>query len=378
MKKKYNVLLVGLIVIVLLTSCWDRRLLKDHSLIMAIGYDLNEDGTISKTVTFPRETIVNIGQSSDSEATESHTITTTGPTVGASDLDLERYLSQRFDRSKARILLLGEDLARDGIYAALDSMYRDPRGPLSALVAVVSGRAEQGLTMENQQSFFVSEFYYNLLKSSEESGIIVCENIQSICPVILSRRKDIALPFISAEHETNEINISGLALFTGEKMTGTLNLEESIMYLILTDNISKKAKFNLKISDDQQDNQKNYATIAIRNEKRKIDVKPNPVQPVVNLHLTLQIEIEEFAKNHLYRKGAIGKLEKQVSKQLMELAHQTLDKMKEANNDSLGIGEKIRAYHYKVWEKVDWNELYPKTVFHIDFDVEIVQHGVIN
>lgn len=378
MKKKYNVILIGLIIVVLLTSCWDRRLLKDHSLIMAIGYDLNDDGTISKTVTFPRETIVNIGKSSDSEATESHTITTTGPTVGAADLGLERYLSQRFDRSKARILLLGEGLARDGIYAALDSMYRDPRGPLSALVAVVSGRAEQGLTMENQQSFFVSEFYYNLLKSSEESGIIVCENIQSICPVILSRRKDIALPFISAEHETNEINISGLALFTGEKMTGTLNLEESIMYLILTDNISKKAKFNLKISDDQKDNQKNYATIAIRNEKRKIDVKPNPVQPVVNLHLTLQIEIEEFAKNHLYRKGAIGKLEKQVSKQLMELAHQTLDKMKEANNDSLGIGEKIRAYHYKVWEKVDWNELYPKTVFHIDFDVEIVQHGVIN
>lgn len=377
-KKIMNLFLFSIIICLLLTSCWDNRLLKDHTLILAIGYDLNDDKTISKTVAFPSETVANNEQSEDSGATMSNTLTTTGTTVGDADLHLERYLSKRFDRSKARVLLLGENLAKEGIFSTLDSMYRDPRGPLSALVAVVSERAKDGLEIDNKQSVFVSGFYYDLLTSSEESGIIICKNVQSICPIILSGRKDVALPFISAHQDNDEAKIDGLALFSGDKMTGTLNIDESIMYLILTDDISKKAKFNLKISDYEEDSNKNYITIAIRKDKRKFKVEETAGQLSVNLHFHLQVEIEEFAKNHLYKKGEVGKLEERIDEQLTLLAYQTVERLQEANNDALGIGEQVRAYHNELWDQDKWRDLYPTIPFEIDFEIEIVQHGIIN
>lgn len=377
-KKIMNLFLFSIIICLLLTSCWDERFLKDHTLILAIGYDLNDDKTISKTVAFPSETVANNEQSEVSGATMSNTLTTTGTTVGDADLHLERYLSKRFDRSKARVLLLGENLAKEGIFSTLDSMYRDPRGPLSALVAVVSERAKDGLEIDNKQSVFVSGFYYDLLTSSEESGIIICKNVQSICPIILSGRKDVALPFISAHQDNDEAKIDGLALFSGDKMTGTLNIDESIMYLILTDDISKKAKFNLKISDYEEDSNKNYITIAIRKDKRKFKVEETAGQLSVNLHFHLQVEIEEFAKNHLYKKGEVGKLEERIDEQLTLLAYQTVERLQEANNDALGIGEQVRAYHNELWDQDKWRDLYPTIPFDIDFEIEIVQHGIIN
>src|SRR5699024_8881000 len=122
--------------------------------------------------------------------------------------------------------MIGEKLAEYEIFPTLDSMYRDPRGPLNASVAIVKERAEEGLMIQKNQSFFTSEFYYDLLKSSEEAGIIKRENVQSICPVLLSGRKDIALPLINIDNDDNA-RIEGLALFTGDKMTGQLGEKES-------------------------------------------------------------------------------------------------------------------------------------------------------
>src|SRR5699024_8970422 len=148
----------------ILTSCWDKQLLKEHSLILAIGYDLNDDNTVSKTVTFPSEAVNNQAQEGGGQG-ESEVMVTAGNTVGDADIQLERYLAQKFDRAKTRMLLIGDKLAEYEPFPTLDSMYRDPRGPLNASVAIVKERAEEGLMIQKNQSFFTSEFYYDLLKS---------------------------------------------------------------------------------------------------------------------------------------------------------------------------------------------------------------------
>src|SRR5699024_11723906 len=117
---------------------------------------------------------------------ESEVITTTGRTIQEADQKLEHVLPFKFDRSKARVLLLGKDLASHGIYSFLDSLYRDPRGPLDAIVAVVDGEARDALFGRKYYSLEVSEFYYHLLKNTEETGIIISEDIQSIVPTLLS------------------------------------------------------------------------------------------------------------------------------------------------------------------------------------------------
>lgn len=60
------------------------------------------------------------------------------------------------------------------------------------------------------------------------------------------------------------------------------------------------------------------------------------------------------------------------------MAKKTLAKMQEANNDSLGLGERVKAYHHSTWKKTDWKEVYPEIPIEARFNVEIVRHGIIN
>src|SRR5690625_4959517 len=147
-RKMKRMVIFVLLSCIILTGCWDKRLLKEHSLILAVGYDLNDDNTISKTVAFPQEKANSESQSEDKPNGKTETLTSTGNTVGDSDIKLEQVVSQKFDRSKARILLIGGKLAKKGIFPTLDTMYRDPRGPLGASVAIVSDRAEDGLNIK--------------------------------------------------------------------------------------------------------------------------------------------------------------------------------------------------------------------------------------
>lgn len=372
---KITMLIGSIIAILLLTSCWDSRLLKDHSLILEIGYDLNDDETISKTVAFPEETVSNGTQ--EGGQSESEVITTIGKTVGAADIELERHLAQRFDRSKAQILLIGKKLAKHGIFKTLDSMYRDPRGPLNASVAVVDERAEEGLKVKKDQSFFKSEFYFGLLNSAEEDGIIKRQNVQSICPVLLSGRKDIMLPYIKVIGDKDAF-IEGLALFSGDKMTGNLTNDQSIISLILTEEVKKNVKLNVRISDDEEDEQSNYVTFIIVKEKRDFNVFVESDKVKTNLDFYLRLEIDEYPKNNLQKQTEVEKLERQIAEQLKKLALETIETVQEANSDIFGIGERVRAHHYELWKSIDWKEVYPEVPIDVRFEVEITRHGIIN
>lgn len=372
--KYIRIILIAITIPLFLTSCWDSRLLKDHSLILAIGYDLNDDETMSKTVTFPHESE---SLSKEENKASSETITTRGNTVGDSDIDLERRLAQKFDRSKARVLLIGEKLAEYGIFPTLDSMYRDPLGPLNASVAIVEKTAKEGLEIKEDQSFLKSSFYFDLLKSAEDNGVIKRGNVQSVCPVLLSGRKDITLPLIKVGEKQNAY-IKGLALFSSDQMTGSLDEDESIMALILLNEIKHKLQMNLKITDAHKEFEKNFVTFSVLKEKRKLTVSEKDERISANFHINLQLEVEEFAQDHLYNEGKVQELENKIEKSLQELANKTIAKTQQANSDIFGIGEKVQAFHHDSWEKLNWKETYPEVEFQTDLDVEIIYHGIIN
>lgn len=364
------------IICIVLTGCWDKRLLKEHSLILAIGYDLNDDGTMNKTVAFPQE------GSGDTEGNssngKSNSITTSGDTVGDADLELEQILPQQFDRSKARVLLIGRKLAEAGVFSTLDSVYRDPRGPLSANVAIVEETAEKGLKRSDHFSFLVSDYFYELLNSAEHGGIVKVENVQSVCPIILAGGADVVLPLFTYDEKKETMKISGVGLFSGEKLTGELEEKEAIMYLILKNEVARKIKLNLRISDDKEQHDKNFVNFEIRKEKRDMHIDTKNENIHVSLQYHLQIEVNEFGRDHLYREKQAKRLAKSLQTKLTELAEATLNKMQEANNDSLGIGEKLKAYHKDTWGKIDWKETYPYIPIDVQFTVDIYQHGILN
>lgn len=375
---KYNYFIVLMIILTLLLSaCWDQRLLRDHSLVLAIGFDREDENHIKKTVTFPKVTN-EIASATESEASESLTLTAIGNTVRDTERELDSRMPQKFDRSKARVVIFGKELAREGIYSTLDSIFRDLRAPVNAYLAVYNGEAEDALNIKPEQALMVSETYADLLTTAEQTGITKNELIQLSGPKIRSKGSDLVLPYLSYDEESKEAIVDGAALFFTDKMTGSLNNDEATMYLILSKQIKKNAELNFKVHDTEEDPQMDYVNISYRKTKRKIDIDTTNNDVHVNIDLTLEVEVEEYAADHLYDVDKVKELEKKIEENANQLAKETIIKMQEANSDALGIGKRVKAYHHNTWKKIDWIKKYPDIDIDVDFEVDIVRHGITN
>lgn len=369
-------IVVSIILLLLLTGCWDQRLLKEHSLILSIGYDLTEDGKIEKTITFPDKSG---GGGQVSMSTNTEIISVIANTVKDAETKTDEYSPEKFDRSKAKVILIGKDLAESGIFPTLDSVYRDLRAPLYASVAIVDGTAKDALEVEDTYSLLTSEFYSELLKTASNAGIIKDDNIQEICPVILSDGKDIAISQIALMDNGKRAKITGSTLFNGDKSSGELSLDENIMLLTLMGEKNKNRKMNFLVDPDQERREKQYVNFSIRNEYQHVTwERTGDNDLTVTVKLSLQIEIDEYASDHLYDEDKAKYLVDAITKQSEKRAKKTIEKIQEANNDTLGIGEKIKAYDPQLWQKVNWKEMYPEITIEPEFDIEIIRHGILN
>src|SRR5690625_5065637 len=171
MKQYFNLLIIFVITsTLLLTGCWDRRFLKDHTLVLTICYDREDETYIKNTVTFAKETN-EVADIEKAESTDSHSLSALGHTAKDAEIKMDKKIAQKFDRSKANVIVFGKDLAEEGIFSTLDSIYRDLRGPLNANIAIYDGEAEEALNIKSEQAPMVSDIYRELLKSADRAGI---------------------------------------------------------------------------------------------------------------------------------------------------------------------------------------------------------------
>lgn len=365
--------------LVILTACWDQRLLRDQSLILAIGYDKAENNALKKTVTFPKNT--NAGSQNDEQNLSeqgSNTLSVIGNTVKNAENKMDESITEKFDRSKARVIIFGTDLAEEGIFSTLDSVYRDLRGPLHANVVIFNGEAEDALNIKSDQAAITSDLYDDLLESADKAGITKNKSVQHACPIILGEGKDLVLPYLSIDEPKDEVVVEGVALFHKDKMVGSLNIYQSTMFLLLSKQLAKYTSLNFEVNDKEKDPIKRFVDFKVQKNKRHIELNTDDEDIHAKIKMEIDIEIDEYAANHLSDEKKMNKLRRKIEHKLNELAEETITVTQEANSDVLGLGEMLKAYHYNVWEKINWEEVYPEMNIDVDFSVNIIRHGLLN
>ncbi|MBW8349556.1 Ger(x)C family spore germination protein [Bacillus sp. IITD106] len=359
----------------ILSGCWDQRLLKDNSLILAIGYDQVDD-KIMATISHP---LASAGgpSKSPSPPSGSELLSSIGNTARNAEVRIERKVPEKFDVSKVKVVLLGRELASQGVFSILDSTYRDLRGPLNAKVVIVKENAKDGLSIKAHESMTVSDYYSELLHTSEQGGITQNANVKTICPIILSEGKDFVVPYLTVGQK-DKAKVIGLAMFDDDKFSGTLGLKESSMYLILSDNVKKTLPLNFKVGNKYKKNDKNFVSIQVLKIKRKIKIDDTDGNIKAKVKIDVKLSIEEYPEDHLYEKKQINQLNKKIQKHLNKLADSTIKKMQKANSDALGIGQRVKAYHHETWKTMDWKKVYSEVPIEVEINSEIIQHGIIN
>jgi Ger(x)C family germination protein len=363
-------------VLLLLTGCWDQAMLNQTKLITAGGFDYTKDGKVLTTAAVPQSVAAEAGKGT----IVNQIFSASGYTARQSRLRLDRKVAERLDASKNQIILFGEDAAKQDIYQLLDVFYRDPKSALNAKLAVAKGKASDIINTrfdEPKMSTGVGEYLSDSIRSGEESATVPKENIQTICPLMFDPGQDFALPYLEPLKKT--VGIRGVALFHEHKLVGTIREPLSVTYTMLTGEKHTIAMSKTeKIFNNKKPELMNYVTIKVKKNKRSFNVDVTPEGKIsADIKLKVKIIVTEYPSNNLTTPDEVKEVENRLSKKLTKDAHKVIDQLQAMNSDPFGVGRHVMAYHYPVWEKLDWNKEYPKIDFTASIDVDVIGHGII-
>lgn len=375
--RKFISLICIFLSVLLLTGCWDQRLLKDLKLVFTVGFDLGENEEINSHVAIRETKKLSIG-GKPGEATVA-VVEGNGITLRDTRLELDRRIPGEFSPSKMRVYLLGEELAKQDLYSILDILYRDPKAPLGAKLAIVQGKAEEVIHMQTIKETLLTEAITDLLVNSEDHTIVQNETVQTVCPVMFDPSADFSLPVIN-KIETHDIETVGMGLISERKFTGvTLDAEHSTILLLIANKKGKIAQLNMMVMPEEENIRNRYMTLNIGKAKAKMNATVNsPSDIKVTIDLKIKGTIAEYPKNHLVDKKVVKELEEKATEHIQAQSEEVIKIIQEANSDILQIGQHLKVHHNKTWKELKWREVYPTIEIITNVSVDITGTGIIN
>ncbi|WP_452470879.1 Ger(x)C family spore germination protein [Paenibacillus farraposensis] len=160
---------------------------------------------------------------------------------------------------KYGVILYNASLARRDLYPYLDVLYREPDYPTSHVkVAVVDGPAGEILEQQSIGSLLIGEFITKKIRSLEEMCVFPEMTLETLLPPMLDPGQDFALPYLSKEEE--DVIARGIALFHGQRFTGSLDTEQGALYVLMTGKWKKTARFVERIHSGPVGDAQNFIT----------------------------------------------------------------------------------------------------------------------
>ncbi|WP_281976096.1 Ger(x)C family spore germination protein [Halobacillus litoralis] len=368
--------LMALICLLMLTGCWDERQFKNVKLVLSMGYDVGEEGGIIQTVSIPsvRRSVEGPGEE------RIQVISTPAHTPREARDKLDQMISETFDPSKVKVILLGEELAKKNIFPLLDELYRNPNSNLNSYLAIADdGTARDVIDTKNTSETRISQYIGGLLEAAVYSTHATGENLQLLCAELLEPGIDFSVPMVKVDEEKQLITFAGMGLFHDKQYSGEkIEPDQSTLYMLLQGKRGKIARLTAKVSDEHEEEMLNYVSVNVMssNQDLKLEIKDNEV--TAHLKLKMKVRIVEYPSDHLYVKGKVGRISNKLAEVLTAESEQIVSQLQEANSDILGVGRRVKAFHPKVWKELDWDKDYPEITIKPKVEVEILQHGITN
>ncbi len=382
--KKILEVIIAIIVLISLTSCWDQDIYEKIGFILNTGLDLGSDGKVLITQSYPiiSETAGSGGGggSGGSDENKSAVIHAESYLLRESR-DLFRLSSpQQLEGGKLQSILIGIDFARERNISEYFELYeRDIQSTVQASVVVVDGGAGELITKgvrfkgKPRLGMYINE----LLKRNSRAGYcadtdIIEYDIKNTTPGISP-----IVPMIKLEDD--DIKVTGTALIDRDKMTGQLDTRETVcLYLAMGQ--TKQSEFVFDLPEEIQ-SEKKKGVVFTRKVKTKSTIKFLDNAPTIHFDIKLRVILDEYAWGDITNPEYEKKLEDSLNACIKKCLESTFKKLQAAKCDAFGIGDKIRAYYYKYWMSIGeldgWKEIYTKMPVTFDVKSQIVRFGEI-
>ncbi|MCP1137289.1 Ger(x)C family spore germination protein [Paenibacillus polysaccharolyticus] len=381
---KYRAVISLILCTSLLAGCWDREEINDVAFVIGIAVDKEGDEYRSSLqIALP-------GQSgaSGSEGGGGGTngdkpwfiLSNTDRTLRGTTLQGQKSLSRRIYYAHRRTILIGEELAREGVAPMLDLFTRFPLNRLSAMPVVTRGEAHKVIDTDAPIEKFPSEMVRELCFLNMRNP----RSLKTFIDSILDEGVDPFLPIASVSDNVPQdwkgaitnIKLDGLAIFKKDKLVGMMDKAPADA-LILAMGEANEPEVMIKAPRGKGD-------MFIKLNENNSSLLPKIVNGKVS------VTIQMYAKGVLVdNESDYGDRREKEILNLNEAVHRKIKEdieegvrlvQKKFKADILGIGRSIHRQLPKEWDKIKdrWEVLYPDVQVSVEPHVIIENVGIVN
>ncbi|GAB7387074.1 Ger(x)C family spore germination protein [Bacillaceae bacterium] len=362
----------------LLAGCWDRREIEERTSVVAIAVDrIEQAGHPLYRVTVQIPIPIQIasggtgggGGKSGLEAVR--VMSATGKTFIEGMNNLQKRLNQQMFVGHTRIIAFGERLAREGIGEVLDGLRRDPQVRRLMWPIVVKGEAIELLKANPKLEQIPTVFLLSMVETGTKLKLLPKVTLGRLFVAVSNPAEEPILHYVQVED--NDVKLNGIAAFKGDRMVGFLNDEEMSNWLRIAERMNGG---DITFPFGKQ--KTNHVTFHPRFNHAEYHLSEKNGKIAADIFIEIEGNIVETSSpTHFNRQSAIRRLEKELEHALEKESRTLIRKVqKELRSDILGLELKLRAFHYDVWRRIDWEKAFPEADIDVSFDVKLRRTGM--
>lgn len=375
-----------LLPIFLFTGCFNYRELNEIAIASAIGLDKTSDGYIVTIQVMNTKKASETGTSNDQ--LKFITFTTSGVTLQDAIRKSILDSSRRIYPNHVQTLIIGEDLAKNGISDVLDMFFRgvEFRKQTSVLIAKNSTAEEVLNVVTPLESLNSKNIRDGLSVDSKYLGIGDNISFEDLVGTFLDSNKEIILPSVSINGtksegekieniETADPSVrlieSSLAVFKDDHLVGFLDNKQSIDLNFVRNKIN-----NTILTYECGDNK--YLSSEIMSNKTSIEFSESPLKAQIKINGILNIN-EITCDIDLEDPVVIDEIEADLEEELKNDVYNTIKYIiEEYNSDVFGFRDFLYKNKTKYYKEIkdDWyDSIFPNMDIDVDVNFNLTGKG---
>ena len=371
--------ILSLIMLFCLTGCWNYKELNDYSIVSGVAID-KKGNEYEASVLISNSPKSN---SSESNSSQSQVVVYSGKgnSIFSALKQIGLISPNELYFGSFSILVISENVAKEGIDSAIDFFVRYPNARKNFYVVLSKGTsAKDTLKIMTPLSSFPSQKITDNVESTTElQGIISSINFNDLLSTILSDGAEATINCIEIEGDEEKgssqenlessepeayTKLGNLGIFKNYTLVDWANRDESLGINMI----------NGKISEMFLDIEYNegYVVIDSTSFSSEVNVKLKDNKPFVSIDLSGEARIIEVKGDiDLKDSKVIEELQKKANKKIKKRVNQAIELAIKNKTDIFGFGQKFYQEYPKYFKSVkdEWNNNLDKIEINVKSDL---------
>lgn len=350
-------LILLLIIILILPGCYNYKELNEIAISSAMGIDkINDEYIITIQIINTEKN----NENSNAGQTKFTNYEGRGKNIQEAIRNLTNNVPKHIYPNSMQILIINEEIAKEGIYDILDFFFRKTESNKQVYPLISKNTKANDIlnTITPIVTLNSNKIKDSLILNSTYYGVSKPITLEELLKIYLNPNKEFTLPSIYIKNNNKDYdNLENLektntdttiilgptAIFKSDKLIGYLTEEESINLNIYNNSVE-----NAILTTNCDEN--NYS-IELTNIKTKTSINNN----TANININADGRLVEITCNYdLENNKIIDEMNKKSEENLNNKITETINKIiNEYNSDVLGFMDKLYKYNYKFYNKIN-------------------------